>query len=243
MRRREFIAGLGGAVAWPVVARAQEAKTLMIGWLRGTTPAGSEHMVAGFRQGLSETGYFEGRNVMIHYWWADSHLDREFALAADLVHRQVNVIATVGTISAALAAKAATTTIPIVFSTGGDPVTGGLVTSLSRPTGNLTGISSLATAVDTKRLELLLRLLPQATRIAGLVVPIGRTERTNLDPHSVDHQGVTFVMSNGIPIPRWSHLRGVMLVHAHLTELISVRIKDRDLVGLLDELHRGICQN
>jgi putative tryptophan/tyrosine transport system substrate-binding protein len=179
MKRREFIARLGGAMfAMPAIPGAQEAKVPIIGWLRGTTAAGSEHMVAGFRQGLSETGYFEGRNVVIDYRWADNHLDRQFALAADLVRRQVNVIATVGTISAALAAKAATSTIPIVFGAGGDPVAGGLVTNLSRPTGNLTGVSGLATGVDTKRLELLLELLPQATRIAGLVVPVAGAFRT-----------------------------------------------------------------
>jgi putative tryptophan/tyrosine transport system substrate-binding protein len=106
MKRREFIAGLGSAISvMPATLRAQEAKIPIIGWLRGTTAAGSEHIVAGFRQGLSETGYFEGRNVVIDYRWADNHLDRQFALAADLVRRHVDVIATVGTISAALAAK------------------------------------------------------------------------------------------------------------------------------------------
>jgi len=178
MRRREFIAGLGAAAAVPRLAWAQETKMPVIGWLRGTTAAGSEHMMAGFRQGLSETGYFEHRNVMIDYRWADNQLDRESTLAADLVRRQVAVIATIGNNSAALAAKAATTTIPIVFFTGADPIQGGLVTSLNRPTGNLTGITSLASHIDPKRLELLLRLLPQATRIAGLVVPRAGASRS-----------------------------------------------------------------
>ena len=172
MRRREFIAGLGGAIfAMPTISLAQQAKTPVIGWLRSTTAAGSEHMIGGFRQGLSETGFFEGRNVVIDYRWGDNQPDRQAALAAELVRRKVDVIATVGSYSSALAAKAATTTIPIIFFVGGDPVQGGLVTSLNRPSGNLTGITSLANDTDRKRLELLLRLVPRATKIAGLAGP------------------------------------------------------------------------
>jgi putative tryptophan/tyrosine transport system substrate-binding protein len=171
VKRRAFIAGLGSVAAWPVVASGQQAKVPVVGWLRSTTAAGSEHMVVGFRQGLNETGFFEGQNVLIDYRWANNQPDRELALAAELVRRQVDVIATIGSNTSALAAKTATTLIPIVFSTGSDPIEGGLVTSLSRPTGNLTGISTLANAVDGKRLDLLLKLLPQVRRIAGLVVP------------------------------------------------------------------------
>jgi putative tryptophan/tyrosine transport system substrate-binding protein len=172
MRRREFIAGLGSAATtWPLAAQTQQVKVPVVGWLRSTTAAGSEHMVVGFRQGLNETGFFEGQNIMVEYRWANNQLDREPALAAELVRRQVDVIATIGSNTSALAAKTATASIPIVFSTGSDPVEGGLVNSLSRPNGNLTGISTLANAVDGKRLDLLLKLLPQVTRIAGLVVP------------------------------------------------------------------------
>jgi putative tryptophan/tyrosine transport system substrate-binding protein len=169
MRRRDFIAGLGGAAAWPVVARAQQRALPVIGYLSTGTPEGSPNFLAAFRNGLSETGYFEGRNVAIEYRWAQNESDRLPELAADLVSRRVAVIVTPASNAMALAAKAATTTIPIVFQGAADPVQIGLVASLSRPGGNITGISSANVELGAKRLELLNELLPGAARYGVLV--------------------------------------------------------------------------
>src|SRR5262249_1788726 len=170
MKRREFIALLGGATAWPLEARAQQSAVPVIGFLYGGSPEPSAHLLAAFRKGLTETGYVEGQNVVIEYRWARNETDRLPELAADLVRRQVAVIATPGSIVASTAAKAATLSIPIVFSMGGDPVQTGLVASFNQPGRNVSGISSMNTELGSKRLGLLHELVPNAERFATLVM-------------------------------------------------------------------------
>jgi putative tryptophan/tyrosine transport system substrate-binding protein len=171
IERRKFLATLGGAAAaWPFAVDAQQRAMPVIGFLRSTSLADATHFVVAFRQGLKEAGYIEGQNVTIEYRWAEGQGDRLPRMATDLVHHRCAVIIGSG-YPAAQAAKAATTTVPIVFVTGQDPVINGLVASLNRPGGNMTGVGFLTSALGTKRLELLRQLMPKAAAIAMLVHP------------------------------------------------------------------------
>jgi putative tryptophan/tyrosine transport system substrate-binding protein len=197
MRRREFIAGLAGAAAWPVAAWAQQAALPIIGFVNQGSADANARQTAAFRKGLGETGYVEGRNVTIEYHWLEGQYDRLPALMADLIRRpRLAVIATPANTPGAIAAKAATATIPIVFGVGEDPVRHGLVASLARPGGNATGVNFFTTEVVTKRLGLLHELVPKAVRVAVLIntANVTATETTLRDVQEAAH-------SIGLQIP------------------------------------------
>jgi putative ABC transport system substrate-binding protein len=216
LSRRGFVMLLGGsAVAWPVVARAQNPAMPVIGFLRSTAATGSEHIVTAFIRGLKEAGFVEGQNVAIEYRWADNQNDRLPALAADLIRRQVTVIVAAG-IPAALAAKAATTTIPIVFEIAADPVEVGLVASLNRPGGNLTGVTTLNVELGPKRLELLHQVEPTTRSIALLVNP---TSPINAERLSTDAQTAARILGLQLHVLHASTERDFDTVFASLVQM------------------------
>jgi putative tryptophan/tyrosine transport system substrate-binding protein len=212
LKRRGFFALLGGAATWPLAASAQQAAMPVIGFLFGGSPETSANFVVAFRKGLGEAGYVEGQNVAIEYLWTHNENDRLPELAADLVRRRVTVIVTPNFIAAALAAKAATATIPIVFGGGFDPVQAGLVASLNQPGGNLTGVSFMSVETGGKRLGLLHELLPGAARFAMLVNPTN----PNAEPNITEARAATSVIGRQIEVLTASTNRDIDTAFASL---------------------------
>jgi putative tryptophan/tyrosine transport system substrate-binding protein len=217
MRRREFIAVAPGqvlAMAWPLSARAQQPVLPVIGLLSSETLKRLADRLTAFRQGLDEAGYVEARNVMIEYRWADGEYDRLPELATELVRRRVAVIVTPGSVVAAHAAMAATATIPIVFQSGVNPVTAGLVASLNRPGGNVTGVTTLGVEVESKRLELIHEVVPNATIVALLVNPA-----SNVDTQSENTQEAARIIGLKLHVLRASAEHDFDAVFANLAQL------------------------
>ena len=219
MNRRKLIFALGSAAVapsllWPLAARTQQAAMPVIGTLDGRSAASDAASDVAFRQGLKEAGFVEGQNVAIEYRWSDGQYDRLPAMAADLIRRQVNVIVAAGGPAAPRAAKAATGTIPIVFSSGADPVKDGLVASLNRPGGNLTGVYILTTALEPKRLELLREVLPKTAAIALLVNPTYPAADTQMR----DVEAAALAMGTQVTVLKASSPSGIDAAFATLTE-------------------------
>jgi len=213
MRRRQFI-GLIGAAAWPVVARAQQSLPA-IGYLYGGSSASSRHLVAAFREGLSDAGYVDGRNVIIEFRWADNDFARLPELAADLVRLRVAVIVAPGGTPAGLAAKAATSTVPVIFGVGSDPVEAGLVASLNRPGGNVTGLTYMHAQLATKQLGLLHELLPSAERFAVLANP---NNRAIAEPLIKDLRAAASVIGRQIEVLYAGDNREIELAYGSLVQ-------------------------
>ena len=216
MRRRDFITLLGGAAAWPLAARAQQPAMPVIGLLSSRSPALDTPIIAVIRQGLNETGLVEGQNVALDYRWAEGQYDRLAGLAADLVRQQVTVIVTLGGARAALAAKAATATIPIVFASSTEPISIGLVTSLHHPGGNMTGVSTLMANMEPKRLGLLRELRPHATTTAVLVNPKNIPQ---VETQVSDIQTAARTVGQEITLLNASNIRDIDAAFARLVQM------------------------
>jgi ABC-type uncharacterized transport system substrate-binding protein len=218
VRRRAFITLLGAAAAWPLAAKAQQPAMPVIGFLSGRSPSEAAYALAAFHQGLRQGGFAEGQNVAIEYRWAEGQYDRLPALAADLVHRHVAVIATTGGTQSALAAKAATATIPIVFGTGDDPVKFGLVASLNRPGRNATGVNFLLTRIEAKRFGLLHDLVPTAALIGVLFNP----KNSNFETQSRDVQEAAHSIGQQIHV---LHASSEPDIHAAFKTFVQMRVQ------------------
>jgi putative ABC transport system substrate-binding protein len=240
MQRRDFLGVLSGAAAWPLAARAQQPAMPVVGYLCSASSDAWAIYVAAFRQGLSETGYVEGRNVFIEYRWAEDHYERLPTLAADLVRRQVAVIA--ANTPAVPVAKAATTTIPIVFMTSADPVAAGLVVSLNRPGGNLTGVTTLYVEIGPKRLELLRELVPTATAMALLINPT----IPNAEAQSRDLQAAARTLGLQLHVLRASTERDIDMAFATFVQQGAVALlvaNDPFFVSLRDQIVAQAARN
>jgi putative ABC transport system substrate-binding protein len=218
MRRRDLITLLGGAAVWPLAARAQQPAMPVVGVLRADTPSSGATVVVAFRKGLSETGFVEGRNLAIEFRWAQNDRDRLSELTSDLIRRQVNVIAAPLNAVGALVAKGLTTTIPIVFSTSGDPVQLGLVASLNRPGGNVTGFSDMGSELVPKQLGLLHELLPQAARF-GVIVTRGYAA---VDRVTKDAQTMAAAIGRQVEI---IFVSTILDIDAAFSELVQKRVE------------------